>query len=250
MPEQTPVDAPSSYMDFLPANTRVGESNGKANLLGRFLKIFEKLLSGIDDEVRLEVQSAEGKPQRRAVIGIEDVLDTIHDYFDPLFTPSAAVNSQEVSNFLTYLAQWVALSFDEKWELHARRRLLTRIVPLYKKRGTKSGLSEYLSVFVGPNISVDDFINGIVVGKTGTIGLDTFVGGLPPYLFIVTITFLDITSIGFVNQTIVATKSILDLEKPAHTYYALRFAFPGIIVGERSTIAKDTVIGTNYPVFV
>ena len=45
---------------FLPALTREGEIDGKANLLGRFLKIFEKFLSGINDEVRLEVPDAEG----------------------------------------------------------------------------------------------------------------------------------------------------------------------------------------------
>ena len=178
------------------------------------------------------------------------MLDAIHDYFDPLFTASVIANNQEASDFLAYLAQWVALSFDEKWQPHARRRLLARIVPLYKKRGTKSGISEYLTIFVGPNVEVDDFLTGIEIGKTSTLGLDTFVGGLPPHLFIVTMTFSEIINIGFVNQTVVATKSIVDLEKPAHTHYALRFAFPGITVGERSTVAENTIIGTNYPIFV
>src|SRR5437763_1472093 len=130
MSEQIRLDTPSSYMQFLPAIMREGESDGKANLLGRFLKIFEKLLSGSDDAVRLEVRSSDGTLQQRDVVGIEQILDNIHDYFDPLFTPLMTGSSQEVSDFLTYLAQWVALSFDEKWEPHARRRLLQRIVPL------------------------------------------------------------------------------------------------------------------------
>ena len=50
MSAQIPLDAPSSYMQFLPAIMREGERDGKANLLGRFLKIFEKILSGIDDD--------------------------------------------------------------------------------------------------------------------------------------------------------------------------------------------------------
>ena len=249
MSEPIPLDTPSTYMHFLPALMRQGERNGQANLLGRFLKIFEKLLSGIDDAVRLEVRSSDGSLQQHDVVGIEHILDTIHDYFDPLFTPSVTTNSQEVSDFLAYLAQWVALTFDERWTLSARRRLLTRIVPLYKKRGTKAGLAEYLSIFVGPNVQVDDFL-GIVLGETGTVGLDTFVGGLPPHLFIVTMTFSEIISIGFVNQTVVAAKSILDLEKPAHTYYALRFVFPGIVVGERSTVDQDTIIGADSPIFI
>jgi len=225
MSANIPLDKPSSYMEFLPAVYRQGEVDGKANFLGRFLKIFEKLLSGIDDD---------GKAQAREVVGIEQILDKIHDYVDPLFTPPMAGSSQDIADFLAYLANWVALSLDENWDERSKRRLLKRIVPLYKRRGTKAGLTEYLEIFVGSNVAIDEFL----------------VGESLPHFFVVTITFSDISNIGFVSETVNATKAILDLEKPAHTYYKLRFQFPGIIVGERSTVAKDTIIGSHSPVFV
>lgn len=235
---------PSSYMDYLPAIYREDEIKGEANFIGRFLKIFEKILSGIDDGVKLEGE--------REITGIEEVIEIIHDYFDPLFTRGPTVEEAELPDFVSYLASWLSLSIAQNWDEKTLRRLIRNIVPLYKKRGTKEGLSEYLIIFVGPNVYIDESLQGFVIGQTGTIGVDTFVGGLLPHFFIVTTAFLEIISLGFIQETIKATKSIIDLEKPAHTYYALRFNFPGIYVGikEYSTVGKNTIIGRNYPVFV
>lgn len=225
------LEGPGSYLQYLPGIYQQDAEKGA--FIGKYLKIFEKLLSGIDDEVAID-----GKP----VEGIEQVINRIYEFFDPDSTPA---------EFLKWLAGWIALTLRDNWDENSKRRLLKKIVPLYKKRGTKSGLSEYLKIFVaGPDISIDEFLQGIKIGTTGHVGIDTFVGGLLPYFFIVTISFSVIKSIGFTSDTIKATKSILDLEKPAHTYYALRFQFPGIIIGERSTISIDTIIGSQFPVFV
>ena len=71
-----------------------------------------------------------------------------------------------------------------------------------------------------------------------------------PHFFVVTVTFATITSLGIARDFIKVTRAIIDLEKPAHTYYALRFQFPGIIVGSRSRVGTDTIIGSGVPQFV
>lgn len=220
-------DAPSSYIQYLPVIYQGDAETGA--FIGNFLKIFEKLLAGINDGEPLE--------------GIEEVIDRVYEFFDP---------DRTRSEFLNWLAGWMALILKEDWGDTAKRRLLKRIIPLYRLRGTQRGLSEYLKIFVGPEVEVDDYLQGITVGDAGTIGVDTFVGGLRPHCFIVTITFPTITGIGFVQKTVEGTKGILDLEKPAHTFYALRYVFPGIIVGEKtkSTVGENTIIGSNYPIFV
>jgi hypothetical protein len=38
-------------------------------------------------------------------------------------------------------------------------------------------------------------------------------------------------------------RSIIDQEKPAHTYYELLVQFPTIQVGVTSTVGKDTLLG-------
>lgn len=221
----------SEYIKHLPQVFQKETVEGEPNFLGQYLKIFEAFLSGRDD----------ARINNTRVISLEEWIAVFVEYLDPGLTPS---------DFITWLARWVALILQDDWSEESKRSLLKRIVPLYKKRGTKHGLSEYLAIFVGSHVTIDEFLQGITLGTTGTVGIDTFVGGLLPHLFIVTINFPKITSTGFVSDTINSTKAILDLEKPAHTYYALRLNFPGIIVGERSTVAVDTIIGSPFPVFV
>lgn len=251
MSEKIPVDRPSAYMDFLPAIYRQGEVDGKANLLGRFLKIFEKLLSGINDDGYLEVKTPDGIVQKREVIGIEQVLDKIHDYFDPLFTTYPTEEEPELSDFVSYLAKWVALLFNQNWPESRKRRILSRIVPLYKKRGTKEGLSEYLSIFVGPNVKIEEQLQGLQIGQRSTVGIDTIIGGAPPYFFFVRITLLEKDLLPekvnpvFFRNLVELTREIINTEKPAHTYYTIRYDVPGIIVGVLSHVGMNTLIGSR-----
>ena len=253
MSAQIPLDAPSSYMQFLPALMREGERDGQANLLGRFLKIFEKILSGIDDDARLLVTTPDGTLQAREVIGIEHILDKIHDYFDPLFTPPFFENQQSSADFIAYLSQWVALMQNQTWDVKSQRRLLKKIVPLYKKRGTEPGLSEYLDIylqeFIGAEVTIKEFLAGIKVGESATVGQDTVVGGAPPYFFFVQIRVGQLQGFRPVSNLVANTRAIVDLEKPAHTYYAVLYDIPGMTVGERSAVAVDTFIGSRFGIF-
>lgn len=232
----TDIKLSSSYLNYLPGIYQADAEKGA--LIGRYLKIFEKILSGIDDGAKAAGENVEG---------IEQVIDRIYEFFAPETTSK---------DFLDWLAGWAALILREDWDETSKRRLLRKIIPLYAKRGTRSGLSEYLQIFVGPNVRLDENLPGIVVGSTGTVGVDTFVGGLLPHFFIITIRFNTITGIAFIQDAVRATKAVVNLEKPAHTYYALRFDFPGIYVGHMpgsatmTAVGVNTIIGRGYPFFV
>ena len=46
------------------------------------------------------------------------------------------------------------------------------------------------------------------------------------------------------------TRAIVDLEKPAHTYYSLNARTPGFIVAQRATVASDTLLWKqSNPIF-
>lgn len=232
----TDIKLSSSYLNYLPGIYQADAEKGA--LIGRYLKIFEKILSGIDDGAKAAGENVEG---------IEQVIDRIYEFFAPETTSK---------DFLDWLAGWAALILREDWDETSKRRLLRKIIPLYAKRGTRSGLSEYLQIFVGPNVRLDENLPGIVVGSTGTVGVDTFVGGLLPHFFIITIRLNTITGIAFIQDAVRATKAVVNLEKPAHTYYALRFDFPGIYVGHMpgsatmTAVGVNTIIGRGYPFFV
>lgn len=248
---------PSEYLRFLPEILR---GDGEGGFLDRYLKVFEALLSGRDDV-----------PAADAVDALEKTIAAMPTLMDPGLTP---VQEETVgppptppaltSPFLDFLGRWVALTFDQNWGLDKRREWLRRIVPLYKQRGTFAGLSAYLAMFVGNQARVEELSGGFIVGikPSSIVGVSTFIAGAPAYYFRVRLIYgffptpFDFTTWKNLRAS---TRAIVDVEKPAHTYYTLRASAPGIIVGGpnhggpnaanpavrgkgRATIGRDTLI--------
>lgn len=206
----------SKYLRYLPSIYQAKENDPA--FLGRFLKAFEKMLSGIDDGVDIPGQSLKG---------IEEILDNIHDKFDSDVTDS---------DFLPWLAGWVALSLKEgeSWSDPKKRELITRIVPLYQKRGTKEGLEEYLKIYVGEGVRIIDELNSFQIGVSSRVGIDTIIDGLPLYCFIVDVPFsASFSESGSLvrSETEKSIREIIDIEKPAHTYYRINFNISTMQVG-------------------
>ncbi len=205
----------SSYLQYLPAIYEETE------FLSQFLKIFETILSGIDDEVKVEYS------------GIEQILDAVSDYFDPTYTPA---------EFLGWLANWVALELQEDWDEGVKRKLIRQIIPLYSKRGTKEGIKEFLKIYVGPGVSINEWLSPFQIGVSSTIGEDTILGGGPPHFFMVKVIIPE-PNLQLKARKEKAVRTIIDLEKPAHTYYELEVIIPTMQIGVHSTIGVDTLLG-------
>lgn len=214
----------SKYIQCLPSIYQRNKDKPASAFLGDFLKAFEKILSGIEDGVNID-----GKP----VKGIEEILDNLHDYFDPNETPA---------DFLNWLASWVALTLkeDKTWIEEKKRQLISRIVPLYQKRGTREGLEEYLKIYVGEGVSVLDDIGPFRIGVSSRVGVDTYIEGLAPYFFIVDVTFAPNPKL--IEEKMRAVKEIIDIEKPAHTFYKVNTHITTLRVGY-SRVELDTLLG-------
>lgn len=230
----------SKYLQYLPSIYQAKENY--PTFLGQFLKAFEKILSGIDDGVKVEVD-IDGQPVE--VKGIEEILDNIHDIFDPYtFTDKNIFNPvKENADFLQWLAGWVALSLkEESWTNFKKAELVAKIVPLYQKRGTKEGLEEYLRIYVGGGVRIIEEIGPFQIGISSRVGVDTVVDGLPLYFFIVDVPFSthNPQKRGEIENSI---RQIIDIEKPAHTYYQINFNLSTMQVGyaqvEESTLLWD-----------
>jgi len=109
-PPGVPHDA-STYLKYLPAIYSADD------FMGRFLLIFESILSPIDRTV-----------------------GNLHYYFDPQITPA---------ELLPWLASWLGLALDERWPEEQRRALILAAVDLYQWRGTRHGLSEFVRLYTG-----------------------------------------------------------------------------------------------------
>ncbi|MCP4664714.1 MAG: hypothetical protein GY856_55750 [bacterium] len=236
----------SAYLQHLPEIFRAPSELTGGSFLGEFLKIFEALLSGRDDAV------AGGE----RVVSLDERVERYADYLDPARVPVDDPGAEVLgSEFLSYLASWVALTLDQNWGMEKKRTWLRQIVPLYKRRGTLNGIEAYLAMFVGDQVSVDEPPGGFVVGgieespgsdkKVGaTLGEDTFIAGAPAYFFRVRIPYAFNSPFDIEEWKNVRTgsRAIVDLEKPAHTYYLLDARTPGFVVGRRSTVGTDTLI--------
>ncbi|TYQ30985.1 phage tail protein [Pseudanabaena sp. UWO310] len=188
----------SSYLEYLPAYLQSDP------FLGRFLLAFEQGLSGIPALEPVPFRPHILTPDSESPVGLETIISQIHTYLDPQQTPA---------DFLPWLAGWVALSLREDWDEAVKRQFISQIVPLYRLRGTIPGLKKMLTIYLE---------NSGLSYPERTISVFEFADR--PHYFQVQLALPS-------NQVIQpdrywrecrAAQAIINEEKPAHTFYALR----------------------------
>jgi len=143
-------------------------------------------------------------------------------FYDPHVAPT---------DFLNWLAGWSAFTIDLEWPEAQKRALIKRAVDLYRIRGTKRGLMLFLKLFTGHEPTIEENtwpfrgfrIEGEGAEEGAKIAIDSVI--LPPvelaHCFVVTvpIKFDDVSP-----EIVIRIHQIIQMEKPAHTNYYLRFA--------------------------
>ncbi|MBA3393410.1 MAG: PASTA domain-containing protein [Deltaproteobacteria bacterium] len=186
------------YLENLPAIYRRSDAVGR-NLVRDLCFVFEHMFDSV------EVNLTDG-----------------WRFYDPHVAPQ---------DFLDWLAGWTAFTLDLDWPDTEKRALIKRAVDLYRIRGTKRGLSLFLKLFTGHEPDIDENtwpFKGFRVEADGAeagarVGLDSVI--LPPvdlaHCFVVTmpVKFETVTA-----ETVIRIHQIIQMEKPAHTHYYLRFA--------------------------
>ena len=159
-------------------------------LMGRFLMLFESFWGPIDDQIR-----------------------QLHYLFDPRTTPS---------DLLPWLAAWLDLTLDTRWPEAKRRELIRHAVHLYRTRGTRRGLVDFLTLYtnVQPEI-VEHRAHNFRLGNDTRLGQGVALGTKnAPHTFTVTLSLPALTTkeSQLRRQMI---EQIIETEKPAHTAYEL-----------------------------
>jgi phage tail-like protein len=194
------VSAQGRYLRYLPAIYQEDE------LMGRFLMLFESFWAPIEQQI-----------------------DHLSLYFDPRMTPP---------DFLPWLASWINLVLDEGWPEERRRLLLRSAASLYRKRGTRRGLEEYLGIYTGGKAEiVEHRAHNLRLGPEARLGPAIALGkGNVPHTFTVLLRLPPVSSLRpsaaggeeghrarpEVERWLVRKiEAIIDAEKPAHTSYTL-----------------------------
>ena len=226
MDNLTPIEPVSSYIHYLPPIFQ------DSPYLDGFLLALEKMLSqaGPDDS----------RP------ALETMIAQSHRYLSPM--PSGEDQLQAPADFLPWLAGWVALTLREDWPEQTQRQFIREVVPLYRQRGTKDGLSRLLQIYLGADEESvhiyehpDDF---------------KFEPGIvpPPYFFQVEIK-VSTQETGQIRRTQQIAQAIIEQEKPAHTFYGLQILVPTMrllsenlaakLKQQRLILGQNTLLGTQ-----
>jgi phage tail-like protein len=215
MTESTP-----KLLDYLPAIYQ------EDPFLQKFLLAFDDILLGSVSEPKFPAD------------GLEQTIAQIPKLFDPKETPKTPE-----TDFLSWLAEWTAFTVRNDLEPSEQRKFIARVIPLYRRRGTMNNLKELLTIFVRGEPTIrepKEFQIGITsqIGETGT-----FLGGKPHY-FEVEINISKGLDRLLRDRQIEIASALIELEKPAHTYYTATFTpLDTIQIGVQSTIGVDTILG-------
>lgn len=217
----------SSLLNYLPAIYQTDP------FLGQFLLAFEKILLGRADDLQIPDLDLAGDifPNR----GLEEKIAAIPTLFDPQNTPE---------EFLAWLASWTAFSLRADINPAQQRNFITKIISLYRRRGTKENLQQLLEIFtIGKPTIIETATEEFQIGAHSTIGKDTYLSGGQPHFFQVRISLSSLEP-QILERQLEITKALIDLEKPAHTLYTLEPIFPSMQIARQSTVGVDTLLGT------
>ncbi|HEY88914.1 MAG TPA: hypothetical protein G4N98_04150 [Thermoflexia bacterium] len=178
------VAAQGSYLRYLPAFYE------RDDFMGRFLMLFESFWGPIEGQI-----------------------DNLPYYFDPRTAPA---------ELLPWLAAWLDLVLDKRWPESKRRRLLQAAVSLYRRRGTRDGLADYLEIYtdVRPEI-VEHRAENFVLGSKTQLGRGIALGiHNRPHTFTVRLELPPVAARAAKERRRMI-EQIVAAEKPAHTAYEL-----------------------------
>lgn len=168
---------------------------------------------------------------------VHDRMSVTIDEMERIFRPLEAP-----TEFLPWLASWIALQLEDDWTEEKKRRWLRYAPALYNIRGTKKALEQLLQIYIGvkPVIRENEWPDeAFRAGVTSEIGVTSTI--LPPMnlnnCFIVELP-LSPRDVG--DDGLVRIHRVIRAEKPAHCSYYLRFQKaeddlddrPFLIVGE------------------
>jgi phage tail-like protein len=188
------VAAKGDYLRHLPALYQSDE------LMGRFLMLFESFWAPVEGQI-----------------------DHLPLYFDPKMTPP---------DFLPWLASWFDVILDQRLSEEQQRRLVQSAASLYRRRGTKQALQEYLEIYTGETVEIIEHrAHDFRLGTEARLGPGVALGtGNRPHTFTVILSLPPIpSSVGGKKEQARqeqerrrTLEAIIETEKPAHTTYTLR----------------------------
>ncbi|MFZ4662628.1 MAG: hypothetical protein ACOYNY_36810 [Caldilineaceae bacterium] len=150
-----------SLCQYLPEVLWAHTDDQKA-LLVHILRVFEKIVRGIDDSERVNLRHAGDYDY----LSLEKLIADLPNQFDPWRIRIEPWHKRDDKSLLDYLAECVGLSLNkEHWSEYQQRNLLTNVSQIYQSHGQIKGLYKYLDMYVTRSdkarIVIDDGVSVI-----------------------------------------------------------------------------------------
>jgi len=246
----------SRLLQYLPAIFQEAPASSTSPPpIGRFLMAFESILLGLPKNRAAEWADLVEQPGFEEIIGgaseggtAELLLVGVQRFFEPgadALPASGKVPDYDraPSEFLGWLAGWVALTLRDDWTDDHKRRFIANATQLYRLRGTKAGVTQFVQTYTGgPPVQIFEESAELQVGVHSRIGDDTIIGGGAPFFFRVKLTSSD--PLRFQQQKDMVA-ALIELQKPAHTSFTLEVETLRLQIGVNSRIGVDTLLGAS-----
>jgi phage tail-like protein len=215
----------------------MAEENEKLDLLSYLPAIYEEVAQKKDSPLRALLLISDS-----FFSDVERTINEIDEYFDPSRAPS-----QAQSDFLSWLASWVALTPDERWFERKKRYFVRNAAQIYRYRGTTKGLKFMLNQFFDEPVHMEveewAWVQGMQIEEHSTIGVDTTLIENMDLNHCFKVTWKR-PSPDVSDEFKSRIRNLIDLEKPAHTrcYFEIEYpqeeteSKPAMVIGITSVI--------------
>lgn len=139
---------------------------------------------------------------------VYSTLDNFDTYLDPALTPE---------DFLDWLAGWVGMAIDQRWDEARRRTAVARAVELYRMRGTAAGLAAQVEIQTGGTVEIGE--NGATAWSVDPGGA---MPGSPEPLVVVRVTVPDPKAVDAARLDALVASA-----KPAHVLHRIELVKGG-----------------------
>ena len=208
-------------------------------------------------------------------LGLTEILDVLVDLFHPRFSflfsefdtsflPTLKKQTERkftryinsslpfkkwLDEYLAWLANWMSLTLRKHWSVQKKRMVISKIIPLYRMRGTKKGLEQYLKIYIDgkSKIHITEPLKAFLVEETSIVEGDHAIEG-SPYFFIVNLTLPRMLP-DEMKKNIKTLEEIIEMEKPVYTVYKMNVVTPTIHIDpdvdsdEGIRLEINTIIG-------
>jgi len=154
---------------------------------------------------------------------ISQQIDQVSNYVDPSMAPE---------RFVDWMAEWFGMSLDLDLSEDLKRKIVAKIGPILATKGTKQAMLQLLRLYSGGTVEITEHMDSnFMIGPSTQLGYQIALGtqnkpnSFDIYMNVPTPLGIQAKDPSYTTQFRRKIESIIEMCKPAHTFYKLEIKF-------------------------